>query len=76
MKLSNYTPSPKRLTSEQKQLIESYFTGKIKFTNDKGVILNKSWQIAQLTGLKEGTVNRYVDSLIYEKRKKMNNENN
>jgi len=76
MKLSNYTPSPKRLTNEQKQLIENYFTGKIRFTNDKGVILNKSWQISQLTGLKESTVNRYVDAIIYEKRKKMNEANN
>jgi hypothetical protein len=74
MKLSNYTPSPKRLTAEQKQLIENYFTGKVKFANDKGVILNKSWHIAQLTGLNESTVNRYIDAFIYEKRKNMKND--
>ncbi len=75
MKLSNYTYSTKHLTEEQKKLIEGYFFGGNKFTNDKGITLNKMWHIAQLTGIREAKISQYLDSILYEKRKKMNEGN-
>jgi hypothetical protein len=75
MKLSNYTPSKCHLTQEQKKLIEGYFFGGNEFTNAKGIILNKMWHIAQLTGIRETKISQYVDSVLYEKRKKMINNN-
>lgn len=74
MKLSNYKPSPNRLSPEQKELIESHFWGakSKEFTDTKGVVLNMAWQIAELTGIAERKINRYVNVLLTEKLKKIN----
>jgi len=77
MKQSNHIPSPNRLSIAQKQLIESYFCGENSknFTDAKGIVLNKTWQISELTGINEFRVVRYLNRLIEQKIKKMNNEN-
>lgn len=74
MKLSNHIQSPNRLTQEQKQLIESFFWGENSksFTDVKGVVLNKTWQISVLTGIQDYKVERYLNRLIKLKREKLN----
>lgn len=74
MKLSNYTPHPKGLTAQEQAVVKSYFFGnnKTAFTNNKGVVLNKTWQIARLTGLSERRISRYIDKILAEKRNAVN----
>lgn len=76
MKLSNYTPKPTGLNEHEKAVVESYFFGNKEraFTNERGVVLNKTWQIARLTGISEARINRYIDKVLAEKRKKLNDE--
>lgn len=78
MKLSNYVPSPRRLSSEQKLLIEKYFFGgKGKaFTDDRGIVLNKTWQISVLTGISEYRITRYLNKILTQKRNQLNEEKN